>query len=111
MQWSILHLLWPVFCDSRFSKFFSALLEGTRVHETGETLHWSFEAPASKEHFSDVSLPDPLGDERRAASFHALDFDYDGQQVYVFFCLWQDRLKSGSNSECGIIGTTASRPG
>jgi exosortase len=26
--------------------------------------------------------------------FHALDFDYDGKQVYVFFCLWQDRLKS-----------------
>jgi hypothetical protein len=27
--------------------------------------------------------------------FHAMDFDYDGQAVYVFFCLWQDRLKSG----------------
>ena len=27
--------------------------------------------------------------------FHAFDFDYDGRQVYVFFCLWQDRLKSG----------------
>jgi exosortase len=26
--------------------------------------------------------------------FHALDFDYDGKQVYVYFCLWQDRLKS-----------------
>src|SRR5258707_8879790 len=36
MQWSILHLVWPVSCDSRFSKFFSALLEGTRVHEMGE---------------------------------------------------------------------------
>jgi hypothetical protein len=24
-----------------------------------------------------------------------LDFDYHGQQVYVFFCLWQDRFKSG----------------
>jgi exosortase len=126
-----------------------------RTHETGETLHWSFELPVSKDHFSDVLNPDALGDERRAASwtesdgsswtafffkwtagpprsrilarlhrpeiclpaagyklredrgtitikakdliipFHALDFDYDGQQVYVFFCLWQDRLKSG----------------
>jgi hypothetical protein len=27
--------------------------------------------------------------------FRAMDFDYDGQAVYVFFCLWQDRLKSG----------------
>ena len=27
--------------------------------------------------------------------FRALDFDYDGEKVYVFFCLWQDRLKSG----------------
>jgi hypothetical protein len=130
----------------------SKLVPGARK---GETLHWSFELPASKEHFADVLLQDPLGDERRAASwtesdgsrwtalffrwaagpprsrilarlhrpenclpatgsklqvdrgtilikakdliipFHALDFDYDGQQAYVFFCLWQDRLKSG----------------
>jgi hypothetical protein len=27
--------------------------------------------------------------------FHAMDFDYDGKPVYVYFCLWQDRLKSG----------------
>jgi exosortase len=27
--------------------------------------------------------------------FRAMDFDYDGKKVYVFFCLWQDRLKSG----------------
>ena len=27
--------------------------------------------------------------------FHALDFDYDGRQVYVFYCLWQDRRKVG----------------
>jgi hypothetical protein len=126
-----------------------------RVHEIGEKVHWSFEVPASKEHFSDLTLPNPLGDERRAASwtesdgsrwtalffkwaagpprsrilarlhrpenclpaagfklqedrgmiavrakdlnipFHAMDFDYDGQPVYVFFCLWQDRLRSG----------------
>ena len=26
--------------------------------------------------------------------FHALDFDYAGKQVYVYFCLWEDRLKS-----------------
>jgi len=126
-----------------------------RVHETGETLHWSFEAPTAKEHFANVSLPDPLGDERRGVSwtesdgsrwtalffkwaagpprsrilarlhrpenclpaagfklqvdrgmitvkakdlnipFHAMDFDYDGKQAYVYFCVWQDRLKSG----------------
>jgi hypothetical protein len=24
-----------------------------------------------------------------------MDFDYDGKPVYVYFCLWQDRLKSG----------------
>jgi exosortase len=126
-----------------------------RAHETGEKSHWSFEAPTSKEHFANLSLPDPLGDERRGASwtetdgsrwtalffkwaagpprsrilarlhrpenclpaagfklqvdrgmiivkakdlnipFHAMDFDYDGKPVYVYFCLWQDRLKSG----------------
>jgi len=126
-----------------------------RAHETGETLHWTFELPASKDQFSDLVIPDILGDERRAGSwiesdgsrwtafffkwaagppgsrilarlhrpenclpaagyklqedrgmiaikakdliipFHALDFDDDGQQLYVFFCLWQDRLKSG----------------
>ena len=27
--------------------------------------------------------------------FHALDFDCDGRQAYVFFCLWQDSLKRG----------------
>jgi exosortase len=126
-----------------------------RAHETRETLHWSFEVPTSKEHFANVSLPDPLGDERRGASwterdgsrwtalffkwaagpprsrilarlhrpenclpaagfklqvdrgmitvkakdlnipFHAMDFDYDGKEAYVYFCVWQDRLKSG----------------
>jgi exosortase len=25
--------------------------------------------------------------------FHALDFEYAGEQVYVFFCLWEDRSK------------------
>jgi exosortase len=126
-----------------------------RVHETGETLNWSFEVPTSKQNFASVSFPDPLGDERRGASwtesdgsrwtalffkwaagpprsrvlarlhrpenclpasgfklqvdrgmitvkakdlnipFHAMDFDYNGKKVYVYFCLWQDRLKSG----------------
>ena len=28
-----------------------------RMHETGETLHWSFEAPTSKENFTNLSLP------------------------------------------------------
>jgi exosortase/archaeosortase family protein len=27
--------------------------------------------------------------------FHAMDFEYDGRQAYVFFCIWQDGLKSG----------------
>jgi hypothetical protein len=27
--------------------------------------------------------------------FHAMEFDYDGQPVYVYFCLWQDRSRSG----------------
>ncbi len=26
--------------------------------------------------------------------FHALDFEYAGEPVYVYFCLWQDGLKS-----------------
>jgi exosortase len=125
-----------------------------RAHETGKTFHWSFEFPTAKDRFSDVPIPDTLGDTRRGASwtesdgsrwtalfftwtagppssrilarmhrpeicmptagyklraerditikakdliipFHALDFDYDGRPVYIFFCLWQDRLKSG----------------
>jgi exosortase len=125
-----------------------------RTHETRETLNWSFEFPTSKDHFSNVEIPDALGDERRAASwterdgsrwtafffkwdagppssrilarchrpenclpragyrlrdernitikakdlsipFRAMDFDYHNQRVCVFFCLWQDRFKSG----------------
>jgi exosortase len=27
--------------------------------------------------------------------FHAMDFEYDGRQAHVFFCIWQDGLKSG----------------
>jgi len=27
--------------------------------------------------------------------FRALDFNYGDRQAYVFFCLWQDGLKSG----------------
>jgi exosortase len=124
-----------------------------RTHETSETLHWSFEWPTGREHFSDLAIEDPLGDQNRAASwmesdgsqwtvyfskwkagpprsriaarlhrpekclpavgykllsdrgiiniqardltipFHGLEFDYAGQPVQVFFCLWQDRLK------------------
>jgi hypothetical protein len=26
--------------------------------------------------------------------FHALDFEYNGEPVHVFFCLWEDHLKS-----------------
>jgi hypothetical protein len=26
--------------------------------------------------------------------FHAMDFECDGRQAYVFFCVWQDSLKS-----------------
>jgi hypothetical protein len=25
--------------------------------------------------------------------FHSLEFNYDGQPAYVFYCLWQDRPK------------------
>jgi len=32
----------------------------------------------------DLSLP-----------FRSMDFDYHGKDVYVFYCLWQDRLKRG----------------
>jgi exosortase len=125
-----------------------------RAHETEEKLNWSFVFPSAKDQFSDLEIPDTLGDERRAASwtesdgsrwtafflkwvagppssrilarlhrpenclpaagynlreerditikakeliipFRALDFDYHGKQVSVFFCLWQDGLKSG----------------
>ena len=30
-----------------------------RTHETGETLHWSFEWPVAKEDFSDLVIPKP----------------------------------------------------
>jgi hypothetical protein len=26
--------------------------------------------------------------------FHVLNFNYDGKQLYVFYCLWQDHLKT-----------------
>jgi exosortase len=29
--------------------------------------------------------------------FHGLEFDYEGQPVQVFFCLWQDRSKTSDN--------------
>jgi len=29
--------------------------------------------------------------------FHAMDFEYDGRQAYVFFCIWQDSLKSAQH--------------
>jgi hypothetical protein len=32
--------------------------------------------------------------------FHAMEFDYDGQPVYVYFCLWRDR--SGSDEQLRI---------
>jgi exosortase len=126
-----------------------------RTHETGETLHWSFQSPTAKDRYSDLPIPNALADTRRAASwtesdgsrwtafffkwnagppgsrilarlhrpenclpaagyklqadrgmitikakdlvipFHAMDFERDGRRIYVFFCLWQDRLKSG----------------
>jgi len=126
-----------------------------RIHETGETLHWTFQLPVSKEKFRNLPCPDPLGDQRSAGSwteadgsrwtalffkwdagppssrilarlhrpenclpaagyklqmdrgivtvkvkgltipFRALDFNYGDRQAYVFFCLWQDGLKSG----------------
>jgi exosortase len=29
--------------------------------------------------------------------FHALDFEYGGEPVHVFFCLWEDRVKSAAS--------------
>ena len=126
-----------------------------RAHEGKETRHWSFAWPVMKQHFSELPIPDRLGDEGRAASwtdddgsrwmafffkwaagpprsrilarlhrpeiclpaagykleadrgtitvnakdlsipFHALEFDYNGQPVYVFYCLWQDSRETG----------------
>jgi transmembrane exosortase EpsH len=126
-----------------------------RSHETQDHYHWSFAWPINKERFSDVAVPDRLGDERRAASwvdgkgnnwvvfffkwlagpsrsrilarlhrpenclpqagyelredrgvitvavknlqvpFHVMNFNYNGKQIYVFYCLWEDRLKAG----------------
>ena len=126
-----------------------------RAHEGEEARPWSFEWPVTKEHFSELAIPDAIGDERRAASwtdvdgsrwtafffkwaagppcsrilarmhrpenclpaagykllldrgtitikvkelcipFHALEFDYNGQQVHVFHCVWQDRREAG----------------
>ena len=130
-----------------------------RAHETREKLHWSFEWPIAKEHFSDVVISEYATgelrfDEGRAASwkgsdgsywtalflkwgagptrsrilahlhrpedclpgvgyklradrgaitikvrdllipFRVLDFDCNGRQMYVFYCLWQDRPKT-----------------
>ena len=31
--------------------------------------------------------------------FHALDFDYGGEPVHVFFCLWEDRLRPGASAK------------
>lgn len=137
-----------------------------RAHETREKLHWSFEWPVSKEHFSDVVISQYATgelkfDEGRAASwmdsdgsswtalflkwgagptrsrilahlhrpedclpgagyklredrgaitikvkdlpipFRALDFDNNGQQMYVFYCLWQDRPKTAEQPRVG----------
>jgi hypothetical protein len=33
--------------------------------------------------------------------FHALDFDNKGQQMYVFYCLWQDRPKTTRRPRVG----------
>jgi len=136
-----------------------------RAHETQEKLHWSFEWPVAKEHFSDVVISQYATgelkfDEGRAASwmdsdgsywtafffkwagltrsrilahlhrpddclpgagyklradhgaitikvkdllipFRALDFEYNGQQMYVFYCLWQDRPKTTNQPRVG----------
>jgi exosortase len=125
-----------------------------RAHETGKILNWSFEFPIAKDHFSELEIPDLIGDEGHAASwresdgsrwtafffkwhagppssrilarchrpekclpavgyklrgernitikakdlsipFRAMDFDYNNQRVCVFYCLWEDRFKSG----------------
>ncbi len=55
-----------------------------RAHETGMVRRWSFEWPVQKKQFSDVAIADPLGDERRAASWT----DSDGSQWLAFFFRW-----------------------
>jgi len=126
-----------------------------RAHEGKQTPNWSLNWPVMKDHFSNLTVPDRLGDERRAASwtepdgsrwtafffkwiagppssrilarlhrpeiclpaagyqlrkdrgtiginagglnipFHSLEFDYRGEPVFVFYCLWQDRRGAG----------------
>ena len=36
--------------------------------------------------------------------FHAVDFDYNGSQTHVFYCLWQDSPKPRNGLESGTIG-------
>jgi exosortase/archaeosortase family protein len=55
-----------------------------RAHETGMVRRWSFEWPVQKKQFFDVAIADPLGDERRAASWT----DTDGSQWLAFFFRW-----------------------
>ncbi len=55
-----------------------------RAHETAATRQWSFEWPVTKNHFSDVAIPESLGDEGRGASW----IDGDGSSWTAFFFKW-----------------------
>jgi exosortase len=124
-----------------------------RTHEATASIRWSFQWPTAEDHFAEVAIENPIGDENRAASwtesdgskwmaffskwaagpprsrivarlhrpenclpavgytlrldrgvinvqakevtipFHGMEFEYEGQPVQVFFCLWQDHGK------------------
>jgi exosortase len=55
-----------------------------RAHEGKETRYWSFAWPVMKKDFSELAIPDALGDERRAASWT----DGDGSRWTAFFFKW-----------------------
>jgi hypothetical protein len=62
-----------------------------RVHETRETLRWSFEWPIAKEHFSDVVISRYAADELKFDEGRASSWtDSDGSRWTAFFFKWAD---------------------